>query len=271
MLKMKQISEINYKVYYRFLNSLALDLTRFYRQKLSKSFKVSNKLKGRGYDPVTTSDKLFEKFIRSKISKKFPSHQIIGEELGKKSSKSNFSWVIDPIDGTRSYVIGNPSWSNLIALNYKGKPIFGLANFPELNKFYINYNSKIAYLVKDGVRKRIKVNKNVKFLNARIAGAFHGALSLKKQSKIIKVIKLLEFPCFDALSYAHLAEGKIDIVLQCQNKIWDIHPLIPIIEAAGGFIKTWSNNDAVKAGNIAVSGNKNNLNQILKLLRPALK
>ena len=89
-------------------------------------------MKGKGYDPVTTSDKAFEKFIRSKISKKFPNHQIIGEEYGHKNTKSEFSWVIDPIDGTRSYVVGNPSWSNLISLNYNGEPVLGLANFPKM-------------------------------------------------------------------------------------------------------------------------------------------
>ena len=124
---MPQIKKFNYKIYYKFLNNLAKELTRFYTSKLSKSFKVTNKLKGRGYDPVTSSDKAFERFIRSKITKKFPNHQIIGEEFGKKKSDSNYSWVIDPIDGTRSYVIGNPSWSNLISLNYKGDPILGLS------------------------------------------------------------------------------------------------------------------------------------------------
>ena len=128
-----------------FLNKLAKDLTSFYYSKLNKTFKVSNKLKGKGYDPVTTSDKAFEKFIRSKIKNKFPDHQVIGEEFGHKKSKSDFTWVIDPIDGTRSFVIGNPTWSNLISLNYKGNPILGLANFPVLKKYYINHSDKAAY------------------------------------------------------------------------------------------------------------------------------
>ena len=231
---------------------------------------MTNKLKGRGYDPVTSSDKAFERFIRSKITKKFPNHQIIGEEFGKKKSDSNYSWVIDPIDGTRSYVIGNPSWSNLISLNYKGDPILGLANFPELKKYYINCNSKVAYKFENGKRKRIKVNSKVNFNKARVAGAFHGALSLNKQKKIPKVLKLLEFPCFDALSYSHLAEGKIDIVLQCGNKIWDIHPLIPIIEAAGGKVSTWNGDEAKKGGNIIVANNEKNKKQMIKLLKPAI-
>ena len=139
---MDQFNSKNYKTYANFLNKLALELTSFYFSKLNKTFKVSNKLKGRGYDPVTTSDKAFEKFIRSKIKKKFPSHQVIGEEFGYKKTSSDYTWVIDPIDGTRSFVIGNPTWSNLISLNFKGKPILGLANFPVLKKYYLNYSDK---------------------------------------------------------------------------------------------------------------------------------
>ena len=266
---MPQIKNFKYKIYYNFLNNLAKELTRFYNVKLSKSFKVSNKLNGRGYDPVTSSDKAFERFIRSKISNKFPDHQIIGEEYGRKLSKSDYSWIIDPIDGTRSYVIGNPSWSNLISLNYKGIPVLGMANFPELKKYYLNFNNKIAYKFENGKRKKIKVNSKVVFNKARVAGAFHGALSLTKQKKIPKVLKLLEFPCVDALSYSHLAEGKIDIVLQCGNKIWDIHPLIPIIEAAGGKVSTWTGDEAKKGGNIIVANNEKNKKQMIKLLKPA--
>ena len=264
---MPQIKKFNYKTYFKFLNNLAKELTRFYNKKLSKSFQVTNKLKGRGYDPVTSSDKAFERFIRSKITKKFPEHQIIGEEFGKKISKSEYSWVIDPIDGTRSYVIGNPSWSNLISLNYKGIPIIGLANFPSLKKYYINFNHKIAYKFENGKRKKIKVNNKVIFKKARIAGAFHGVLSLKKQMKIPKVLKLLQFPCFDALSYSHMAEGKLDIVIQCGNKIWDIHPLIPIIRAGGGKVSTWKGDEPINGGKIIVANNEKNKNQMIKLLK----
>ena len=222
---------IKNKEFPSFLNSLAKDLIRYYYTKLDKKIKVNNKHKGKGYDPVTTADTAFEKFIRSKISKKFPNHEIIGEEYGHKKSKSDFSWIIDPIDGTRSFVIGNPTWSNLISLNYKGNPIFGLANFPKLNKFYYNSSFSNAYVVENGKKKNLKVNKNVNLKNVKVAGAFHGWLSLNKQKKINKFLKLMQFPCADALSYAHLCEGKIDVVVQCQNKIWDIHPLIPIIKA----------------------------------------
>ena len=261
----------NYRLYYNFLNSLAKDLTRHYYKKLNKPFKVINKSRGKGYDPVTKADRAFEKFIRSKIKKKFPTHEIIGEEFGqKKKTKSDFTWVIDPIDGTRSFIVGNPTWSNLIGLNYKGNPVVGLANFPKLNKYYYNTSKNNSYVVENGKKKKLSVNKKATFKNIKVAGAFHGWLSLKKQSRIPRVLKLMQFPCFDALSYAHFCEGKIDAVLQCQNKIWDLHAIIPIVSAAGGVASTWNNKDAKYAGNVLFSANKTIHKKILKLLKPAL-
>ena len=261
----------DYKAYSKFIESLAKKLTKFYYSKLNKPFKVSNKLKGRGYDPVTSADKAFEKFIRKEIKKKFPNHQVIGEEFGFKKTKSKYSWIIDPIDGTRSFVIGNPTWSNLISLNFDGKPIIGLANYPVLRKYYFNVSDKIAYVVDQGKKRKIKVNKKVLFKNLKMSAAFHGMLSLNQQKKIPKILKLMQFPCADALSYSHLAEGKVDVVIQCGNKIWDIHPLIPIIEAAGGIVSTWKNTNAAKAGNIVASANTVIQNKILKILKPISK
>jgi len=252
----------------KFLNQLAIDLTNFYFKKLNKPFKVNNKLLGKGYDPVTTCDKAFEKFIRAKIGKKFPGHEIIGEEFGYKKTKSDFSWVIDPIDGTRSFVIGSPTWSNLISVNYKGNPIFGLANFPILKKYYYNQSDKVAYVVENNKRKKINTNKKVKYKDLKLAAGLHGAISLNKQKKINQILKRMQFPCSDALSYSHFAEGKLDVVIQCGNKIWDIHALIPIIEAAKGIVSTWKNDDAKKAGNIICSANNNLHKKMLNILKP---
>ena len=153
---MSLLKSSDYKIYSIFLENLAKKLTKFYYSKLNKPFTVSNKIRGKGYDPVTTADKAFEKFIRREIKKKFPNHQIIGEEFGYKKSKSNFSWIIDPIDGTRSFVIGNPTWSNLISLNYKGNPVLGLANFPVLKKYYFNDSKKTAYVFENKKKKESK-------------------------------------------------------------------------------------------------------------------
>ena len=119
--------------------------------------------------------------------------------------------------------------------------------------------------------KKIKVNSKAKFSDMKLSAAFHGSLTLKQQSKIPSILKRMQFPCADALSYSHFAEGKIDVVLQCSNKIWDIHALIPIIKAAGGIVSTWRNENAKKAGNIICSSNKILHNNILKILKPIVK
>ena len=264
---MQILKSSDYKLYSKFIENLANKLTRFYYTKLNKPFKVSNKLRG-GYDPVTTADKAFERFIRNEIRKKFPSHQIIGEEFGYKKTKSDYSWVIDPIDGTRSFVIGNPTWSNLISLNYKGNPVLGLANFPILKKFYFNTSFNSAYVSENGKKKKILVNQKATYSKMKLSAAFHGSLSLNKQKKIPQILRRMQFPCSDALSYSHFAEGKLDVVIQCGNKIWDIHALIPIIKAAKGTVSTWKNDDAIKAGNIICSANMKLHKKMLKILKP---
>ena len=201
---MNKLNLKQYKLYANFMNTLAKDLTKYYYSKLNKAFKISNKLKGKGYDPVTTSDKAFEKFIRLKIKKKFPSHQVIGEEFGHKKSSSDFTWVIDPIDGTRSYVIGNPTWSNLISLNFKGNPVLGLANFPILKKYYLNLNDKNSYVYENGKRRKILVSKNVPFSQIKVSGAFHGVYFCKatnENSKSIKVDAISMCRCFKLFSF----------------------------------------------------------------------
>ncbi len=219
---------------YNFLISLARDLNKFYKLKLNKQFKPKNKGSDSNYDPVTIA----------------------------------YSWVIDPIDGTRSFVIGYPSWSNLIAFCYKNKPIMGLANFPILNKFYINQDSKKAFLFNGKKKIKLRSSNCKRFKHAKISGDFHGQYSLDKLKKVKKLLPRMQFPCMDALSYSHFCEGKIDTVFQSGNKIWDIYPLIPIIKASGGTVTNWENKENFDSGNVLISSSRLIHKQMLKMLKP---
>ena len=256
--------------YYKFLNSLPKKINKLYFGKLEGKFRLNNKSKKK-FDPVTNIDRALELFLRTEISKKFPKDGIVGEEFKIKKSKTGFSWTIDPIDGTRSFIIGSPTWSNLISVNYKNTPTLGLVNFPMLKKYYITGANRLSYLVEKNKFKKLTVLKSTSFNNAKIAGNFFGWLSLKRQLKIPKLINLMRYPCSDALSYCQLCEGKLDVVIQCSNKIWDIYPMIPLIKNAGGYITTWNNKDPKIAGNIVVSSNVNIHKKVLKMLKPALK
>ena len=266
---MNEISKKDKLVYYKFLNTLPKKINRLYFGKLKGKFKVNNKSKKtKGFDPVTNIDKLFELFLRSEITKKFPKDGIVGEEFKAKKTKSGFSWIIDPIDGTRSFIIGSPTWSNLISINYKNVPIFGIVNFPMLKKYYITGINKTSYLVENNKFKKLKVLKFNTLNSSKIAGNFFGWLSLDEQKKISKLTRLMRYPCSDALSYCQLCEGTLDVVIQCYNKIWDIHPMIPLIKNAGGHITTWEGKDARIGGSIVASSNMKLHKKVLNLLKP---
>ena len=266
---MNKIDKKNKLKYYKFLNSLPKKLNNLYFSKLRGKFKLNNKSKKKsGFDPVTNIDRAFELYLRKEILKKFPNDGIVGEEFSDKKTKSGFSWILDPIDGTRSFVIGSPTWSNLVSINYKMTPILGLVNFPMLKKYYITGPNQSSYLVENNKFKKLQVAKTTSFNKTKMAGSFFGWLSLKKQLKISKLVGLMRFPCSDALSYCQLCEGKLDVVIQCSNKIWDVHPMIPLIKNAGGYINTWRNLDAKLAGNIVASSNLKTQRQLLKMLRP---
>ena len=136
-----------------------------------------------------------------------------------------------------------------------------------LQKYYITGKNKNSYLVEKNRFIKIKVLKSNSLNNSKIAGNFFGWLSLNQQKKILKLTQLMRYPCSDALSYCQLCEGKLDVVIQCSNKIWDVHPMIPLVRNAGGFISTWKNQDAKIGGNILATSSKKIHKKILSLLK----
>jgi len=261
---------MNYDKPLNLLKNLPRKLNNFYSKNSKYSFKVNNKSKNKKiYDPVTNLDKAFEKFIRNIIVKQFPKDAILGEEFLEKYSVNDYKWYIDPIDGTKAFMVGAPTWSNLIGLTHKNQPVLGLANFPALNRFYIN-DVKKSYLV--NTKKIIlKTSKETNFQKCKVVGHLHETLFLKKYNKKMrKVMSLVSYfgaATFDALNFCLLAEGKVEAVIETNLKSFDIVPLIPIIEKAGGLVSTWNNKSATKGGNILATSNKKLHYKILKILK----
>ena len=263
---------MNYKKPFNLLKSLPLKLNDFYRKKSNSNLIINNKSKSqKDFDPVTNFDKAFEKYIRSIIQRKFPKDSIIGEEFEDKNSSNDYKWSIDPIDGTRAFVIGAPTWSNLIGLSFKDKSILGLANFPELNKYYINDNNK-SYVIKNRKKNLLKSSNNSNLKTIKIIGNFHGTLSYERQKKVIKKFGWsFRLAGFDALNYCLLAEGRVDAVIEANLKPYDILPLIPIIKNSKAIVSNWKGEPAENGGNILATSNKKLHNKILKLLKPFTK
>jgi myo-inositol-1(or 4)-monophosphatase len=166
-------------------------------------------------------------------------------------------------------MVGSPTWSNLIGLTYKNQPTLGLANFPALNKFYIN-DQKKSYLI-NGKKTILKTSKESILRKCKVIGHLHESLFQKKYNKKIKkIISSVAYfgaATFDALNFCLLAEGKVEAVIETNLKPFDIVPLISIIEKAGGIVTTWNNKSAINGGNILATSNIKLHNKILKILQ----
>ena len=218
---------------------------------------------------LTNFDKAFEKYIRSEINKKFPKDSIIGER-SVLVLYNVYRWIIDPIDGTRAFVIGAPTWSNLVGLSFKNESLLGLANFPELNKYYIN-DKKKSYVCKEGKKYILKSSKNHNLKTIKIIGNFHGTLSYEKQKKIIKKFSCLRLAGFDALNYCLLAEGRVDAVIEANLKPYDILPLVPIIRNSGAIVTNWNGDPPVNPRHISNTFLLLDLKKNTKVIMPIKK
>lgn len=206
---------------------LAGDLAlKYFKSQPKVSYKADN-------TPVTIADKKAELAIRKMISQKYPDHGIIGEEFEAVNPSARFKWVIDPIDGTKSFIRGIPFWSTLLAVMENDKPIIGICFFPALGEIYTAQKGKGAFL--NG--KRIRVSNVSKLENAFIS---HGGIkSFKRKHKLEGFLKLMEIvQCDrgfgDAFGYALVAQGKIDAFLEGGNKIHDVAAPSILIQEAGG-------------------------------------
>jgi len=259
---------MNLKKPFIFLKSLPEKLNKFYNKNYNLKLVINNKSKTtKIFNPVTNFDVKFEELIRSLIARNFPNDSIIGEEFKRKNLSKNYLWSIDPIDGTKAFVVGVPTWSNLIGLVYKNKSIIGLANFPELNRYYLN-DEKNSYLFKKNKKIFIKSSKRNNLKKIKVIINLHGKNNHKKQNYLSKKLnQSVNVLKIDALSYCLLAEGKVEAVIESNLKPYDIVPLIAIIKNSGGHITDWNNKSAVKGGNILATANKNLHQKLLKIVK----
>ena len=237
--------------------SIYLSLANYIADRISAEIKknykqldINQSKKSQPNQIVTDLDFKIEKLAKKLINSKFPDHNIIGEEFGEINKNSDFTWIIDPIDGTKAFISGIPVFTFLLSLKYKNNYLFGLVDQPILNERFWNDNKK-AYLNK----KVIKVKKFTTLSNSIIAITdpimFKDYNALNK--KLFSKFNFIKWGT-DALGYMRCAEGVIDAVIERDIKIWDIAAIIPIIKASGGIITTWDNkvpgtNDTVLACN----------------------
>lgn len=237
------MNELNeFKDFSRELASASASVIRkYFRTRLTTETKADS-------SPVTIADKKAEEVMRKIINSHYPQHGIIGEEFGKSNEEAEYVWVIDPIDGTKSFICGAYSFGTLIALLKNGNPIIGVYNHPILNDFLIgdNFESKINGEIAL-VRNCDDLSKAVLLTTDHINVQKYQ--KAEKFQELIKQVKLYR-NWGDCYGYYLLATGYADIMIDPIMSPWDSLPLIPIIRGAGGLITDYQGNDPVKGNSI---------------------
>jgi histidinol phosphatase-like enzyme (inositol monophosphatase family) len=234
-----------------------------------KPVTVDNKDGQGGFDPVTKADRGAERVIVKELKARFPDHGIIGEEYGTHTGSGQYNWVLDPIDGTRSYIIGSAMWGTLIGLLDNGEPLLGLMDQPFTGERFYS-DAKAAFVRgRDGKSKRLKTRACEKLTDAIFTTTHPDLFATPPQQKLLNDIKAqvrMTRYGTDCYGYCLLAAGFVDLVIEPDLKIYDIAALIPIIERAGGVVTTWDGGPATNGGNIIAAGDKRIHEQAMKVI-----
>ncbi len=226
------------------------------------------------FDPVTAADRDAEQALRTAIQTRFPDHSILGEEYDDQQSPDPLApqWIIDPIDGTRAYISGKPNWGTLIGLYQNGVPLLGLVDMPATNerlwalaggsaeaRYHDTQTTACTRSCATADRAHLATTSPDFFNDAAIAPIW---------AEITKRVRLTLYGG-DCTNYALLAGGHIDLVIERDLKPYDILPLRPIIEAAGGIITDWQGEVVTSGGHVIACGDRKLHAELLPLLQSA--
>ena len=230
---------------------------------------VDNKLSA-GFDPVTEADKGAEKVIRAIIAEAFPDHAIIGEEWGT-TGESRYTWIIDPVDGTRAFISGAPVWGTLIGFAVDGVATAGLMSQPFIGETFLAVPGHSRY-ERGGLTQPNRVSGLADLGPARVFTTtpklFNTPEFLRKWHAVEAATRLQRFG-MDCYGYALLASGHADLVIEPYLNTYDIAALVPIIREAGGAIACWDGSEPTAGGNVVAAASQALLNQTLELINAA--
>jgi len=237
----------------------------FFRTSLS----IDNKSMVHEFDPVTEADRAAEAVMRRLIKANFPQHGIVGEEFGSEHEDAEYVWVLDPIDGTKSFIAGFPIWGTLIALMHRGTPVFGMMHQPFIGERFSGDSGSAFYSGSAG-KRRLAVRRYASLQDATMfttSPLLMNAADRASFGRVEQAVRLTRYGG-DCYSYCMLAAGHLDLVIETELKPYDIAALVPIITGAGGIVTTWEGSPATGGGRIVAAGDKRVHEAALKLLNP---
>ena len=215
---------------------------------------IENKAGPGAFDPVTQADKLAETIIREGLAELFPSYAVVGEEFGGEIG-DGWTWIIDPIDGTRSFMSGMLHWGVLLGLYEGDVPRFGAMYQPFTDELFWGDNDS-AYYRRGDVSRELKVSPCEGLAKATLAATGPDMFSPEELPRFNAVLEAARQVRFggDCYLYSLIAMGQIDIGVESSLKPYDIAALIPIIRGAGGVVTNWEGGSAALGGQVLAAG-----------------
>lgn len=211
---------------------------------------ISNKLAA-GFDPVTEADREAELAIRALIRAEFPDHGILGEEHGLENAAASHIWVIDPIDGTRAFISGLPTWGTLVGLTVEGEAVAGLMSQPFTGELYFA-DVRGAFYEGPGGSRPLATRKTTRLADATLTTTTPSLFKGEGRAcydRLEQAVRLARYGA-DCYAFAMVAAGTVDVAVDPGLQPYDIVALIPIIERAGGVITTFDGKPAEAGGDI---------------------
>lgn len=210
-----------------------------------------------GFDPVTEADRGIEELLRRRLAERYPDHQIIGEESGTSGQAGRYRWLIDPIDGTKSFVSGSPLWGIMVGLLDGGEPVAGWVHQPYLDETFAAIGGE-AWFAHAGERRPLQARTgrdlDAAVMYTTFPGMFSPGHELDAFGRLSDAVQLVRFGG-DCYSYCMLAMGQVDLVVEASLQPYDIVALIPIVEAAGGVITDLTGRRPVNGGFVVAAAN----------------
>lgn len=205
------------------------------------------------FDPVTHADRETERAVRALIEEAYPTHAILGEEFGA-SGEGPWRWVIDPVDGTRSFICGIPLWGTLIGLTYEGRARMGLLSQPFLGERFLAHDEG-AFAEARGERRRLSTRPTRELKDAVLFTTAPELLTDQRADAFTRLAAETRMRRYgaDCYAFAMLADGHVDLCVECGLQPHDIVALIPIIEQAGGVVTTWEGGRAEDGGDVVAA------------------
>ena len=232
------------------------------------NFALGDKRSRDVFDPVTEADRAAELVIRKEIAAAFPGHGVIGEEFGNDGRDCEFKWIIDPIDGTRSFICGVPLWGTLVGLTRHDTPVMGMMHQPYIGETFMGDCAK-AWVTGPQGRRNLKTRACSNLADAYLMTTSPSLFKGKEAESYARVEREVRLARYggDCYAYAMLAAGQIDLVIESGLEPYDIVALIPIIEGAGGVVTTWDGGSAAGGGQIIAAGTRQIHEKALRLMR----